>query len=231
MTEKALLRVDLHAHTWFSADSLTPPATLIARARRAGLDRIAVTDHGAFAGALEAFASAPDLIIPGEEIRCAGGVHIIGLFLKELIPGELSLAETVRRIRDQGGVVYAPHPYAYVRNAVMRAEQAVAVADIVEVFNARAFLSRWNHQAAAAAQRARLPVAAGSDAHFPWEIGRTYTDLPAFTDARSFLAAVAEARPGATRVTSPFVHLASIATEGVRSVVCRGNGSRPRLRK
>src|SRR5689334_6323857 len=111
--ERAVLRVDLHSHTWYSGDSLTSPETLVRRARAAGLDRIAVTDHGAIEGAFAARGFDPELVIVGEEIRCGCGTDVIGLFLQELIPVGLSLRETASRIREQGGVVYAPHPFAY----------------------------------------------------------------------------------------------------------------------
>ena len=59
-------RVDLHMHTWASPDSRTDPAALVERARAAGLNRIAVTDHNTIEGALAAQRLAPDLVIVGE---------------------------------------------------------------------------------------------------------------------------------------------------------------------
>ena len=211
-----MLRIDLHTHTWFSADSLTSPKTLVRRARTVGLDRVAVTDHGVFKGAAQAYALDPELVIRGEEMKCACGVHVIGLFLHDHIPNGLPLAETVRRIKEQGGIVYAPHPYAYVRRASPRAESVLTVAEVVEVFNARAFVPRWNRLAAQAAERVALPVAAATDAHFPWEIGNACTEVPAFTDADSFLASMQESRLCVNGTTSPLVHVASIATEATR---------------
>ena len=38
--------------------------------------------------------------------------EVIGLFLTEEIPMDLSAEETIARIRKQGGVVLAPHPYS-----------------------------------------------------------------------------------------------------------------------
>src|SRR5262245_23225637 len=136
--DKPKIRVDLHSHTWHSGDSLTSPAALVRRARAVGLDRIAVTDHGAIEGAFEARALDPELVIVGEEIKCACGTDVIGLFLSELIPVGQTLEATARQIHDQGGVVYAPHPYAYITRPRRRAADVLAVADVVEVFNSRA---------------------------------------------------------------------------------------------
>jgi hypothetical protein len=204
-------RVDLHAHTRCSTDAWTAPAVLVRRAAAVGLDRIAVTDHGRLDGALEAAALAPDRIIVGEEVRCREGVDLIGLFLREPLPDHASIAEAAAAIRNQGGVVYAPHPFAYLTRAPERAAVVLAVADVVEVFNARAFAPAWNRRAARAAAAAGRPGFASTDAHFPWEIGRAWTALPRFTDAVSFLAAACSARPMGRRRGSSLLHVGSIA--------------------
>ncbi len=205
-----MLQVDLHSHTRFSPDALTEPHELVERAQEVGLDRIAVTDHGTIEGALVARDAAPDLVIIGEEIRCRCRTELIGLFLRERVPQRLRLEETVERIRDQGGIVYAPHPYAYARQALRRAHRALSVADVVEAVNARAFLPAWNHAAARAARRHGIPAGAGSDAHFPFEIGRAYAWMPEFATADDFRAALRSARPVRTRGSSPLLHVASL---------------------
>src|SRR5690606_42124931 len=62
-------------------------------------------------GALEMYARAPDLILVGEEVKTREGFDLIGLFLRELIPRGTPAREVAERIRDQGGVVYLPHPF------------------------------------------------------------------------------------------------------------------------
>lgn len=213
-----VMRVDLHAHTDRSPDGRITPEELVERALEAGLDRIAVTDHGTIDGALRARESARDLVIVGEEIRCRCGTELIGLFLREAIPQRLALEEVVERIRDQQGVVYAPHPYAYARQALRRARRALKVADVVEGVNARAFLPVWNHAARRAARQQGLPVAAGSDAHFGLEIGRAYTELDAFAGAREFRKALPGARPVLVRRSSPYLHVASVGLKWGRLV-------------
>ena len=169
------LRIDLHAHTCHSADARTTPAQLIERAQEEGLDRIAVTDHGEVEGAFLARALDPPRVIVGEEIRSRCGTELIGLFLHERIPVGLPLEETVERIRDQGGLVYAPHPWAYLYRPAWRARRAIQVADIVEVFNSRAFWDRWNRRAEASATAEARAAAASSDAAFPAILSNGYT--------------------------------------------------------
>lgn len=211
-----MVRVDLHSHTNFSKDGHSTPDALVRAARAAGLDRIAVTDHGTVAGALRARDLAPDLVIIGEEIRCRCRTELIGLFLHEAIPSGLPLEETVSRIREQGGLVYAPHPYAYARQALRRARRALDAADVVEAVNARAFLPLWNRAARRAAVDRGLPLAAGSDAHFVFEIGRAFAEMPAFDDAEGLRAALPRSRP-VLRVTSgPALHVASFGLKWAR---------------
>jgi predicted metal-dependent phosphoesterase TrpH len=211
-----VLQVDLHAHTRRSHDAWTSPRDFVRRAAVVGLDRVAVTDHGTLRGALEAREHDPDRVIVGEEVHCREGVDLIGLFVSTHVPDGLAAAEAAGRIRDQGGVVYVPHPFAYLSRPRWKAALVLELADVVEVYNARAFLPAWNRDAAAAARERGLPAAASSDAHFVWEIGRARTLLPPFTDAAGFRSAVRQARPGPVRITTPLVHVASLALRGLR---------------
>jgi predicted metal-dependent phosphoesterase TrpH len=224
--EDFVLKIDLHTHTRLSRDSTMSPADLVARARAAGLDRVAVTDHNSMAGAFEAQALDPELIILGEEIDCEDGTDLIGLFLWEPIPAGLSVEETAARIRAQGGVVYAPHPFAYLTRPAERAEKVLAVADVVEAVNGRAFMPAWNRRALAAAESRGIPIAGGTDGHFAHEIGGTYTELPAFSSVESFRAALAHARPVQPHATSPLVHVRSIAVQLRKTIARAAEGRR-----
>jgi hypothetical protein len=207
---RSRIRVDLHAHTRRSPDAWTSPADLVRRAAAAGLDRIAVTDHGRVDGAREAAAVDPVRVIAGLEVRCREHVDLIGLFVCEAVPVGLPAVDVAAAIHQQGGVVYAPHPFAHRSHAAERAAVVLAVADVVETFNSRAFLPMWNRRATAAAAAAALPGFASSDAHFPWEIGRAWTELPPFDDAASLLAAARDAQPFGNTLGSPLLHVASM---------------------
>lgn len=214
-----MLNVDLHCHTRHSRDAVTPPLELVERAVEVGLDRVAITDHGEVAGALEARARHPGRVIVGEELRCRCRTEVIGLFLRSRIPQGLALEETVERIREQGGLVYLPHPYAYAWRPGARVERALPWVDVVEVANARAFLPWWNRRARRTAGDRGLPGCAGSDAHFHRELGRAFTRMPAFDGAESFRSAVARAEPVLFRTTGPRDHVESALRKGCRILV------------
>ncbi|HUN32422.1 MAG TPA: PHP domain-containing protein, partial [Trebonia sp.] len=112
------VRVDCHLHTVASGDSVLTLEELADRARQACLDAVFITDHNVTHAATTAIQR--DLgvrVIVGEEIRTPDG-DVIGLFLTERIPYVLPLAEVIGRIRDQGALVYVPHPFDAARSSL-----------------------------------------------------------------------------------------------------------------
>ena len=114
-TPAGWVRVDLHSHTMWSGDSTTTPDELAEAVTDAGLDVLCVTDHNAIKGAVAVAAELDCRVVVGEELRTARG-EIIGLFIDERLPFGLSAHEAAHRIREQGGVVYVPHPFDPMRN-------------------------------------------------------------------------------------------------------------------
>ncbi len=212
MTAARRWRVDLHTHTRFSGDSLTEPEALVAAARRAGLDRVAVTDHNTTAGALIAHRLAPDLVIVGEEIATSGGGELIAYYVRDALPAGLPLDEILRRLRAQGAVISIPHPFDRWRGSALGAaltRQIVDRVDALEVFNARCLWMSDNSRAAALARECGKGVTAGSDGHTVRELGRAYVSLPPFEDnPASLLASLREAQPGG-RLSGVWPHFAS----------------------
>lgn len=191
------VRVDLHVHTMWSGDSTTTPEELEAAVVATGLDVVAVTDHHAVDGARDLRGSLPCRVICGEEIRTSAG-ELIGLFLGERIPQGLEPTEAATRIRDQGGVVYVPHPFDPMRaNLAEPALEELAVAgllDAIEGRNAKTSLEHLNARAVEFAGRHGLAVGAGSDAHVPDAIGAACVELPDFDGPETFLAGLREGR-------------------------------------
>lgn len=210
MTLQSTLRADLHNHTHFSPDSILSPKELVRRCRERGVTCIAVTDHNTVRGGLAVSELSDDLtVIVGEEVRTADG-EILGLFLEKDIPRDLSAAETIDRIRDQGGVVGVPHPFDQLRSALKyeRMLELVDRIDFIEALNARIVFPSHNQQALEFARKHGKPVSAASDAHSPREIGRCYVEMPAFTGRDGFLASLAQGTL-AGRLSSPLIHMVS----------------------
>jgi predicted metal-dependent phosphoesterase TrpH len=183
------LRVDLHVHTAYSEDCWVPLEAVVEAVLNGPIDAIAVMDHDEIEGALELADQAPFPVIVGEEIASQQG-EIAGLFLSEWIPPGLSAPETIDRIKEQGGLVYVPHPVAWdVPSAVGRRnlEAIIDRVDIIEGFNSRILRQADNLAAQEIARQHSIPLAAGSDAHFAREIGRAGVELEAFTGPEEFL--------------------------------------------
>ena len=93
LADRPWILADLHMHTSWSHDCSIEVADLLDHAEAEGLGAIAVTDHNAIGGALEAveLARGRDLIvIPGEEVKTDDQGEVIGLFLREEIPRGMS---------------------------------------------------------------------------------------------------------------------------------------------
>ncbi len=186
------ITIDLHLHTDWSHDCSIPARDLVDHAERIGLGGIAVTDHNAFGGALEAMELAGRsslVVIPGEEIKTQGQGEVIGLFLQEEIPRGLSFGETLAAIRDQGGLVYLPHPFdrlhAIPDPATLHAH--LAEIDVLEVFNARLLRDSFNEEALRFARKYRLLQGAGSDAHVLQGVGTGALRMRRFDGPEEFV--------------------------------------------
>lgn len=191
------LRLDLHNHTRFSPDGVLSPRALLKRAGAVGIDCLAVTDHNCVRGALEALAIAdsdPSLprVIPGFELLTADG-EIIGLYVWEDVPAGLSLETSADLIRQQGGVVYLPHPYDLLRRGTISRSarlRAAELADIIEVVNGRSLGPRANNKASRLARRLGKPGGAGSDAHRKAEVGMASVVVDAYPSHETLVSLV-----------------------------------------
>jgi predicted metal-dependent phosphoesterase TrpH len=192
LAERDWIAVDLHLHTEWSHDCSIPASDLVDHAALIGLGGIAVTDHNAFRGALEAaeLARGRDLVvIPGEEVKTLDQGEVIGLFLQQEIPRGMSFAETVAAIREQEGLVYLPHPFdrlhAIPDPATLHAH--LDEIDVLEVFNARLLRESFNEEALRFARKYRLLKGAGSDAHVLQGIGTGAVRMRRFEGPEEFL--------------------------------------------
>jgi predicted metal-dependent phosphoesterase TrpH/glycosyltransferase involved in cell wall biosynthesis len=196
--DRPLIVADLHMHTSWSHDCSTDPAELVDYAEAQGLGAIAVTDHNVFGGALEAadYASSRELIvIRGEEVKTDGQGEVIGLFLEREIPRDLGFADTIAAIREQGGLVYVPHPFDRLHAIPdpRTLHRHLADIDVFEVYNARLLLETYNDEALRFARKYNLTMGAGSDAHVLQGVGTGALRMRAFRDPEEFIVSLRHA--------------------------------------
>jgi predicted metal-dependent phosphoesterase TrpH len=191
-----LIKADLHVHTCYSIDCLTPLDKIVSRCLALGIDCIAVADHNTVTGALKLKEIAPFKIIVAEEILTPAG-EIMGLFLNEAVPRGLSPQETISQIRNQGGLVAIPHPFGRSlpwKNNLLISTEVLSQVDIIETFNSRTPFSNSIARAFALAKEQGKAASAGSDAHTLGEIGRAYVEMPEFDGRNDFLNSLAQGK-------------------------------------
>ena len=206
-----MFKADFHIHTLYSMDCSTTLDQVIKSCQKKGINCIAITDHGAIEGAMKMKEIAPFPVIVGEEVLTTRG-EIMGMFLKELVPSGLSIEESIARIKDQGGLLCAQHPFDKFRKDALNADTMDEIAeriDLVEVFNARNPLLRSSRLANKFAVKHGLPGCAGSDAHAANEIGNAYMEMPEFKSKEDFLQALALGKIYGHRA-NPLSHFSSL---------------------
>ena len=167
----------MHCHSGFSRgrkitlEGTASPRQIVARAKKIGLRGIALTDHDSVKGWKEARAEARKrglVFIPGVEVSSGDG-HVVGLGLTGPVRPGLPLGETLDRIREQGGLAVAPHPFD-VRGKGVR--EGMKRADAIEVFDALSIDRVSNWVCIKKARGLGRPWVVGSDAHCLDMVGR-----------------------------------------------------------
>ncbi|MFC6824498.1 PHP-associated domain-containing protein [Halopelagius fulvigenes] len=171
-----MLAVDLHAHTrffharpgrptWYDALGLD---LLTAAAEWRELDAVAVTNHDYAYSADRSFPT-----VPGVEISTTlGHLVVVGPDPpSRTTPGELEPEAAVELAHERGCAAILAHPY---RNGTLL--ESDAPFDAIELNG-----KNPEHvvQTRELADRLELPLVGGSDAHFPFEVGRAYTRVDA----------------------------------------------------
>lgn len=189
-----LLKIDLHVHTCYSTDAGTTPEEVIVFSKKRGLDGVAITDHDTLKGVLRLANQEELIVIPGIEITTSDG-HVLALNVDEEILPKMALSETIRRIHELGGIAVAAHPKTIHGGIRQRITSSLGF-DAIEVINSSAFPFFFStHQSRKVALRLNLPQVAGSDAHYPSEIGFAYTIVDADSEVDEIVHAI---KKGAT---------------------------------
>lgn len=169
---------DLHMHSKYSSCSVNEPKVILERTKH--LDSIAITDHNSFKGyeAVKKLNKNKDFnIIPGCEFKSKEG-DVVGYYVNEMIPKNTPLIEVVEKIKEQGGLVSIPHPFDLLRTSAVKNDifKVLKKVDLIEGLNGRCFFL-FNNKAQNFALKQGLPAIASTDAHYPFELGRVYTEF------------------------------------------------------
>jgi hypothetical protein len=105
------------------------------------------------------------------------------------------MAETIAAIREQGGLVYVPHPFDRFHSVpdYEHLLDMVEEIDLLEVFNPRVALTAFNVEAVRFAGKYRIVPAAGSDSHVAQGLGSVRQRIHDFDGPAEFLEAMRDA--------------------------------------
>ena len=225
-----LRRCDLHLHTRFSSwrharvlrarDSNSDPVEVFDRAKAAGMDFVAITDHDSIEGALRLLEARPERsaeIIVGEEVETllpesGQRLHVNVFGLDEAAHREVQglrrdVRELVAYLRHRGLLHVLNHPFWSYRFQRRPRAYVEEILDLFDHFEAGNSTMPSGHAEAveamlryAAAPGLRKTAVAGSDAHVPDHVASSFTLAPGDT-AAAWLASVA--RGECTYTTAP----------------------------
>ena len=140
-----------------------------------GLDAIFVTNHNTLDGYHQLLEYKNDHdkfknidVFPAEEITTDTGAHVLAYGIHDAIAPGISFEEIVDKIRDQGGVSSAPHPFSLI-NAL---RESAKKCDMVEIFNSNNVDLLSNARATQFALDNNMTHVAGSDSHVLSTLGR-----------------------------------------------------------
>ena len=105
------------------------------------------------------------------------------------------MAETIAAIREQGGLVYVPHPFDRFHSVpdYEHLLDIVEEVDILEVFNPRVAVTAFNEEAERFARKYRIVPGAGSDSHVAQGLGSVRVRIHDFDGPAEFLEAMRDA--------------------------------------
>lgn len=164
-----------HLHTQCSHDGAADLESMLIHAAGKGLQAVAVTDHDMIACAWRAVDVAAELrsqgrlppdffVVVGEEIGTTQG-HVVGLFLERYISPNMTAAETIREIHDQGGLAIAAHQgeaSGYLAPSLVRSLPF----DAVETGSGALFLPFDFYYLLKAGSSSGRPLLFGMDSHY-----------------------------------------------------------------
>jgi predicted metal-dependent phosphoesterase TrpH len=184
--------LDPHIHSTYSSDSTASPRDIIKRAKKIGLDAIAIADHNTIKGSLITIEEAKDfedfVVVPAVEVSSSKG-HIVALGIKEDVEKGLSPEDTIEKIRSLGGIAVAAHPFVSYRDGLCDNVKELDI-DAIETLNSRYIFGYSNWKAKNLAERRNLPEIGSSDAHFIGAIGSCVTEFEADFSCESIIEAI-----------------------------------------
>ncbi|MBW2972462.1 PHP domain-containing protein [Candidatus Woesearchaeota archaeon] len=195
LRKEGLFGVDMHFHTRYSLDAVSRIPQAVKKAQRKGFG-FAITDHNSIGGVIHSYRLRKHaLIIPGIEITCRNGNHVLAYFydhkeiedffnkeLKKRMKSnpffiDISISEVLDLSKKYNCMICAAHPYAPGAVGLMhtgitkKVEKGLKLIEVLNGYNFR----RANMNAVYWASKLHKGMTGGSDAHSTYELGKVLT--------------------------------------------------------
>lgn len=185
--------VDMHFHTEYSMDGVSKIKIMLEELGKKGIG-VAITDHNEIQGVIKAMEqNSGQFIIPGIELTCNTGVHLVlyfpeisvleKFFKKEILPLKkknpfflpISLEKMLQVARKYDCYTSAPHPFGPGVIGIMKEggvkPSTLRSIDMIEAVNGSCF-KHQNKKAIAWAKEVKKGMSAGSDGHTSAQLGK-----------------------------------------------------------
>ncbi|MBR9679958.1 MAG: PHP domain-containing protein [Candidatus Altiarchaeota archaeon] len=162
------MKIDLHVHTNASLDGVSTAWEMIAAAKRAGLQGIAITDHNVLGW--KNISPRNFVIIPGVELSLPEG-HLLVLGIDKMPPAD-SLDSVMQWAKSNHAITIPAHPFDKLRHGMgeLAFDKKFTA---VEAINGMS-LKKYSERALRTAMRKGIKTVSNSDAHQISEIGTQY---------------------------------------------------------
>lgn len=172
-------RFDLHTHTGCDLHAFNPAKLYLKIAQRT-LDGIAVTDHNTIERAVRIHKMNKNRefeVIVGCELK-TDRAELLCYYLNDEIRAR-EFYSAIDELRQQDAVISVAHPFTVFRNPLkFEIGKVKRYVDAIEGLNGRSLFPWLNRKAQTAAKKHNIAMTAGSDAHYPFEIGKCFTIIP-----------------------------------------------------
>ncbi len=131
--------------------------------------------------------------------------------MTEEVPQNLSPAETIQRLTDQGAFIGVSHPFDRLRKGGWNESDLLEIlpqVDAIEVYNSRCMFPGFNREARLFAEKHNIPGTVGSDAHAAFEVGRSLLLLEQFDGPDEMREVIRRGIPQ-VKWSPPWFHLTS----------------------
>jgi len=191
------LKAELHSHCHLDPHDhrfcTCSPEALIREAARLGYEVLAITCHclDIWSGQLAEYAAGFGItLIPGMEVYVAGRCHVL-VYNFHTDARSLDSMAKIRALRREDTLVIAPHPFFPAPTSLGRLlERNLDLFDAIECSGFYTPAIDFNHKARRLALERGKPMVGCADAHFLWQLGKTFTRIYAEPGIETVIGAV-----------------------------------------